>query len=115
MAEFLIRVVDKGVAVDFAKRGDVIAAQPDGWPWTTFEKAWDEWRIVSVLGVPQTLVDAALATDPVGSAPPGQSKFRNWGIDFTQAPDPSLFQGVRTQAIISLTKNQAQAMLVKKP
>jgi hypothetical protein len=114
--EFLLRVVDKGAAVDFAKRGDVIAACADGWPWSALELSWDEWRIVSVLGVSQTLVDAALATAPPDSViPPGQRKFRDWGIDFSQAPDPSQFAGVRQQAIISLTKPQAQAMLVKKP
>ena len=114
--EFLIRVVDKGVAVDFSKAGDVISVCEDNHAWSPFELSWNEWRIVSVLNVSQTLVDAALATAPPESViPPGQRKFRDWSIDFSQAPDPSQFSGVRQQAIISLTKPQAQKMLVKKP
>lgn len=54
MAELLVRIVDKVNTDDFyrncqcTKRGDVIAAQPDGWPWGREELATPDWRILSV-------------------------------------------------------------------
>jgi len=114
--EFLIRVVDKGVAMDCSKRGDVISACSDGWAWSAEELNNDYWRIISVLGILQSAVDAAMSSAPPDAVIPlGQRKRRNWMIDFLLLPDPSLFSGARTLPIISLTKNQVQGALVKKP
>lgn len=49
--ELLLRVVDKFhpdpyVDVQHTKRGDVVAACADGWPWGTLEKSNPEWRIL---------------------------------------------------------------------
>lgn len=114
--EFLVRVVDKGVALTCSKRGDVISACPDGWAWSPEERTNDFWRIVSVLGIAQTAVDAALSGPPPDAAiPTNQRLRRNYALDFSLLPNPDLFSGARTQAIISITKQQAAAALVKKP
>ena len=39
---------------------------------------------------------------------------REWTIDFSKLPNPSLFVGDRTQAIITLTRAQVVAAAVKK-
>ena len=109
--EFLVRVVDKGVAEDSSRRGDVISACPDGWAWSTAELTNPDWRIVSV-NVLQSTVDAFLATPPTGSA---SKRRREWMMDFSLLPDPSLFVGARTQQIIALTRAQVAAAAVKKP
>lgn len=112
--EFLIRIVDKGVQIDASKAGDVIAAMPDGWAWSQAELTNPEWRIVSVLGVLQSTVDALLSQTQVESA---QKRRREYGVDFSQLPDPTLFQytGLRPQEIISLTKQQVTKAAYKKP
>ena len=49
MSELLVRVHDK-INEDFylncqcTKRGDVIVARPDGWPWGKEELANPDWR-----------------------------------------------------------------------
>lgn len=118
MAEFLIRVVDK-VQPDVqlskisSKSGDVISVCADGWAWSQAELTNPEWRIVSV-SVLQSTIDAALAPDI--DAPTGNIRRRRlYYVDFTQAPDPSLFSGARTQAIITLTRQQANRMITQKP
>ncbi len=64
--ELVIRVVDK-VSTDrdknaaLTKRGDVISAMADGWPWTDTEKSNPVWRI---LRVNLTVTDADFIMDP---------------------------------------------------
>jgi len=106
--EFLIRVVDKGITDNCSKRGDVISACPDGWTWSTFELSNPDWRIVSV-NVLQSQVDAFLSQKTVNP-----TRRREWKIDFSLLPDPSLFVGPRTQEIITLTRAQVVAAAVKK-
>ena len=55
MCELLVRVKDKTSNdprkdVRLTKRGDVIAVQPDGWPWGKEEVAATFWRIVKIPG-----------------------------------------------------------------
>lgn len=64
MSEMLIRVVSKVNATDIykdcqlSKRGDVIEACPDGWPWSVSELTSPAWRI---LKCPQLTLDGARA------------------------------------------------------
>ena len=45
--EALMRVVDKGVAEDCSKAGDVISICPDGWAWSPAELTNpDQWAFV---------------------------------------------------------------------
>lgn len=106
--EFLIRVVDKGVSAFSSKRGDVIAACPDGWNWSPSELSNPDWRIVSV-NVLQSQVEALLSQATVN-----QTRRREWMIDFSLLPEPWLFTGERTQEIIPLTRAQVVAAAVKK-
>lgn len=109
LMEFLVRVVDKGVAVTCSKRGDVLSACPDGWAWSPEELTNDAWRIVSV-NVLQSTVEAFLSNAGfVGG------RRREWMLDFSLLPDPSLFTGVRTLPIIPLTRKQCTDAAVKKP
>lgn len=111
--EFLLRVVDKGAAVDCSKRGDLIAACPDGWAWSTAELTNPDWRIVSV-NVLQSTVDTLLSQDQNPKKGPGANRRREWMLDFSLLPDPSLFVGARTQQIITLTRQQVVAAVVRK-
>ena len=108
--EALIRVVDKGEAEDCSKAGDVISICPDGWQWSPAELSNPDWRIVRV-NILQTQADAFLsrANNPL------VKRRREWTIDFSKLPNPSLFAGDRTQAIITLTRAQVVAAAVKKP
>lgn len=69
MAELLIRVVDK-IHDDFyrntkmTKRGDVIAAKPDGWPWGKDELNDPRWRIVCLPGISLAQAESFLAEEP---------------------------------------------------
>ena len=113
MAEILLRVVDKGPSDITSKAGDVLSVCPDSWAWSTEELTNPAWRIVSV-NVLQSTIDAVLT--PGNDAVTGrQKRLRDWTVDFTKAPDPSLFTGARTQAIISMTRKQATDMISKKP
>lgn len=118
MAEALIRVVDKDqpdpiLSVLSSKRGDVISVCPDGWAWSQEERTNPDWRIVSVAGI----LDSAVQTMLLPDYDPTTGKVRRrraWMVDLSLAPNPSLFTGARTQAIITMTKQQVQAMIVKK-
>lgn len=108
--EVLIRVVDKGVAEDCSKAGDVISICADGWAWSSAELTNPDWRIVSV-NILKAQADAFLAktNDPL------VKRRREWMVDFSLLPNPALFSGERTQAIITLTRAQVVAAAVKKP
>lgn len=108
--EALIRVVDKGVAEDCSKAGDVIAICTDGWPWSSAELTNLDWRIVRV-NILQAQADAFMSR----SNNPLVKRRREWTIDFSKLPNPALFAGDRTQAIITLTRAQVVAAAVKKP
>lgn len=108
--EALIRVVDKGVAEDCSKAGDVISICPDGWAWSAAELANPDWRIVRV-NVLKSQADAFLSK----SNNPNVKRRREWTIDFSKLPNPALFAGERTQAIITLTRAQVVAAAMKKP
>lgn len=69
MAEFLIRVVDKVNAEDFyrdcqcLKRGDVVWAADDGWPWSREELVAPYWRVIKVPALPLSEAQAFLASE----------------------------------------------------
>lgn len=109
MAEILVRVVDKGVAEGCSKAGDVISVCADNWAWSPAERTNPDWRIIRV-NVLQSTVEALMAK----SVDPLVKRRREWMVDFSLLPNPSLFSGARTQDIISLTKKQVQAAIVKK-
>lgn len=111
--EVLVRVVDKGAALDCSKRGDVIAICPDGWAWSPAELTNPDWRIVRV-PILQTTADALLTT-PQPTGGPQVQRRREYYVDFSQLPDPSLFSGARTVAIIELTRQQVSKAVVRKP
>lgn len=108
--EALIRVADKGVGEDCSKAGDVISICPDGWPWSPAELSNPDWRIVRV-NILQAQADAFLAKSNNANV----KRRREWMIDFSLLPNPALFAGDRTQAIITLTRAQVVAAAVKKP
>ena len=94
--ELLVRIVDKkGVAaVDASKRGDVIAAVPDGWQWSAAELANNDWRIIRC-NVPQTFADAVISGVMA-------SRRRDWSIDLDRLPAPGLYKGPRTRGVIDV-------------
>lgn len=61
--ELLVRVVDKNGSPLLGKRGHVIAACPDGWPWSPAELLNLDWRILSVPNLPQAEADSLLAPE----------------------------------------------------
>lgn len=108
--EVLIRVVDKGVAEDCSKAGDVISICPNGWAWSPHELSNPEWRIVRV-PILQANADAFLARSAIA----GVTRRREWKIDFSLLPNPALFTGTRTEQITALTRPQVVAAAVRKP
>lgn len=85
--EFLIRVVDKGPGKDQSKRGDVIAACPDGHPWSNAERTNPEWRIVRAPVVP-SVGGALLSQAPTSKAIPRSQPIRrrDWRFDCDRLP-----------------------------
>ena len=108
--EALIRIVDKGVAEDCSKAGDVISICPDFWAWSAAELTNPDWRIVRV-PILASDVDTMLAKSVISTV----KRRREYSVVFSLLPNPALFSGARTQAIISLTRNQVAAAVVKKP
>jgi hypothetical protein len=114
MAELLIRVVDKVQpdpvkAERLLRAGDVVSVCPDGWPWTVIERTNSEWRIIRV-NLLATTVEALIAR----SSNPLVRRRREWKLDFSLLPNPSLVSGARTQEIVPLTRQQVVAAVVKK-
>lgn len=107
--EVLIRVVDKGVAEDCSKAGDVISICPDGWAWSAAELENPDWRIVRVNILP-VQAEAFLAKSQIQTV----KRRREWKIDFSLLPNPALFSGQRG-GMITLTRAQVAAAAVKKP
>lgn len=110
LMEILIRIVDKGATEDCSKSGDVISVCPDGWAWSPAELTNPDWRIVKA-NILQTHAGAFLsrANNPLAK------RRREWRIDFSLLPNPALFTGPRTQAVITLTRAQVVSAAVKKP
>jgi len=108
--EFLISIAQLG-GVGGWDAGDIIDYHPDGHGWSQRELTHPLWRIVSV-DVLQTTADALMGQTT--SARGVQQRIRDWRIDVSLLPDPSLFQGPRTQAIISLTRKQCTDAIVQK-
>lgn len=99
MAELLVRVVDKRgtnlyLDCQCTKRGDVIVAQPDGWPWGKEEVSNPDWRIIKIPGAaPESfasLLQPELAPDPRN--PPRTLQRRWYHLDLD---DPSLDEALK--------------------
>lgn len=108
--EVLIRVVDKGVAEDCSKAGDVISICADGWAWSSAELSNPDWRIIRV-PILKAQADAFLsrANNPL------VKRRREWRIDFSKLPNPALFVGDRMPGVITLTRAQVVTAAAKKP
>ena len=111
--ELLVRLVDKGAAEDCSKRGDVIAAAPDGWAWSSEELTNPDWVIVRVVSLLNTDRDAMLTVPTLQRG----SKFRrrDWFIDFSVLPLPGRFDWPRKQDMVSMTRIGFIAALKQKP
>ena len=83
--ELLVRIVDKDVTQPACtRRGDVIAAQPDGWPWGCEELANPDWRIVTVIGLNGAEASMLLTRQPHRTADPGEVlQARAFRLDLT--------------------------------
>ena len=107
--EILIRVVDKGIAEDCSKAGDVVSVCPDGWAWSFAELTNPEWRIVRT-PILQVSADAFLAKSTLLTV----KRRREWKLDFALTSNPALFSGARGATIV-LSRAQVVAAAVKKP
>lgn len=148
MAEFLIRVVDKrtptgywqhgptgwehvdenrdadDMFIDHAtthKRGDVIHAAPDGWPWGSDELISPFWRIIKVPGLElleaQAMVAREIAEDPTN--PPRTLQRRAFRLDIDHPSLPAAFReylqdDTRASAAYTLSINRAAFRVLKK-
>lgn len=87
MCELLIRTQDRGDGQWFA--GDVVAVQPDGWPWGGKERgenAHPFWRVVEMPGV-----DPAAYADMLAA---GKSTARARYFDASMTPQTRADAGV---------------------
>lgn len=109
MAELLIRVVDRGKGEEASKAGDVIAICPDGWEWSHIELTHQDWRIVRV-PILKSTEDAFLARAQFTI----EKRRREWGVDLSLLPDPSLFSGDRKQGVIDLKKAEITSAAIHK-
>lgn len=108
--ELLLRVVNKSAAEDAPKAGDVISCCSDGWAWSTAELNDDVWRIVrvSLLDVERDALLSRAQDETV-------KRRREYRVDLSRLPDPELYVGARTQAIIDVVRGRFVSATVKKP
>lgn len=101
MAELLVRVQDKVNAdldldLQCTKRGDVIAACPDGWPWSEAERTAPYWRIFKIPALPLdealTLTTPELPADPLN---PGRLRKRAQYLDVDAILASALPQAIK--------------------
>jgi hypothetical protein len=121
MAELLVRIVDRG-GVDLpkgpgdSKRGDVIAACPDGWGWSIAERTDPQWRLMRVplLGSEITALLAPGDGDPLTQ----KIHRRKYYVDINKIVDiePGFLDYPRVPSIPDLTakvKKVRAAMTLK--
>lgn len=119
MCELLVRVRDKPLTgnpvVDSqrTRRGDVIAATPNGWGWSHAERANPEWIILQVPGMPLEEGLALATPEPradqrkTRSAPRRVTHKRMFrlNLDVIVGPDT----GRRDVEVLRLTANDVRA------
>lgn len=95
MAELLIRVRDKEAHPDpyvdakRSKRGDVIAACPDGWKWSHAERTNPDWRIVRILGLPMNIAETFMSPERGDPRVDRMLRRREASFDFDHADLPA--------------------------
>lgn len=110
--ELLVRLVDKTAAEDASKRGDVVSACPDGWPWSAEERTNPDWLIINV-GIIDSERGALLTQAQI--FPQGRFRRREWFIDFTQLALPSRFDWPRKQESVTITRLGFINAITQKP
>lgn len=113
MCELLVRIVDKtnpdspSQSAKLLKRGDVVVACPDGWPWSTLEQQSTDWRILRVPGV---------AVSGVSNLTLGQSgKRRDNQLNLDHPSVASLMANGAMWSSFSLNQGQLNAITRSKP
>jgi hypothetical protein len=80
----LICLVDRSADYGDVHAGDVIAAMPDGWPWSALERSNPNWSLISS-PITQSEADALQGTDlpvpPPAASPP--LRWRRYRVDTT--------------------------------
>ena|ERR1019366_9801669 len=101
--EILVAVVARSAAIDDIQAGEIITIQPDGWGWTPAELENPNWHIISapILGshASTLMMDHTPHNLKVGGKTYPRKKHL---INFAVLPNPSLFNGVRTQPMVAL-------------
>jgi hypothetical protein len=116
--QVVVRIVDHSDFQDASKRGDVIAIFSEDHVFSDEELNATYWRTVSA-PILMTHVDALLSRSPIDDVVQNP-RFRDWMIDFSKMPDPSLFiyDGNLTNGnvgVITVTREQLEAATVQKP
>jgi hypothetical protein len=129
MAELLVRIADK-VNSDFymntkcTKRGDVIVASPDGWPWGKEELSLPFYRIFKIPALPlaeaQALCAPELDTDPAHPSRTLQRRAFRLDIDNVIIPaalKAFLLDNTRANPTftVNLTLAQIRSLKIVKP
>lgn len=113
----VVRIIDHSAFPDASKRGDTLAAFDDGHTFSGDELRATYWRTIQA-PILMTHVDTLLSRMPADDS--NQTpRFRDWMIDFSKMPQPSLFEydGVSTNGtigIIEVTREQLEAATVQK-
>ena len=114
----VVRIVDHSDFADASKRGDTLAAFEDGHTFSADELSATYWRTIKA-PILMTHVDSLLSRSPAADSNQNP-RFRDWMIDFSKMPVPSLFENadVATNGsvgIIEVTREQLEAATVQKP
>lgn len=116
MAELLIRICDKpGLHPAnriIATAGDVIAIQPDGWPWGKKELDNPEWRIWRLTGIePERILDLCEVDNNRIAGSSFYVRKRVRYLDLTGALARTL---IAAGSFISLTEEETRQVLALK-
>lgn len=125
MAEFLVRVVDKPthpdpyVDIKRSKRGDVIAACPDGWVWSQQEQTNPDWRIIKVPGLADSIAQQLLSNESGDERLNKMLRRRKYKLDVDYASLPQegknyLRDDTRAQPSTTISKALAQTLVTLK-
>lgn len=105
------------------KRGDVVAAREDGWPWGADELTDPAWRLLSIPGAPVQdflgLLSPEPATSPEELLRPNTLQYRGWFLDDGAVDVPPDFAAyiaddARTDAIYRVPPGITLAQVVAK-
>ena len=112
--EILLAVTANGPAIDNIQAGEVITIQPDGWGWTDAELSNPNWHIISAPILPShanTLLMAHTRIDlQVGGVKYPRKAYL---LNLSAMPNPTLFNGSRTQPMVVLQNSDVVAATAK--